>query len=431
MDDPADLKTGTYTMFGTVCGMDQIILELISTATIAIALFGITFCLMQKQYQRVNRSFAAFLFVVALNNLPDAFVRLVDLIPGSTVPAITFAIWLCSALSLAPFLWIYVYTLTSTAQRRPKHIYRHLVLPTAGVLIGLLLVFAPDGVKFVLSTDGTLPTSGWPVFLVISVSVLQLALYPQLAVYLYLIVRRLLNYRRRLRDVYASTEEHELRWIYVIGALGLLFWIAQSLILMIALDPSFLQIPIAVLSIFGLALFAATTLWGLRQRPPLMPAVENVSGTDARVAQEQNQPTETVTGKYGKSALSAEASSRLARKLRGAMEIDHLHRDPNLSLWALARHIGASPNYISQTLNEVLGESFFDFVNRYRVDEAMQLLATTNDTVLTITYDVGFNARSSFYNAFKRVTGQTPTSYRKTMSTRDGTDDPDSELRDT
>jgi YesN/AraC family two-component response regulator len=112
------------------------------------------------------------------------------------------------------------------------------------------------------------------------------------------------------------------------------------------------------------------------------------------------------------------------------MEVDNLHRDANLSLWALARHIGASSNYISQTLNEVIGESFFDFVNSYRIAEAKILLTTTNDSVLNITYDVGFNARSSFYNAFKRQTGQTPTTYRKNMSQRDGMDDTNGQLSD-
>jgi len=143
------------------------------------------------------------------------------------------------------------------------------------------------------------------------------------------------------------------------------------------------------------------------------------------------QPSDQQGEKYEKSALSAEASARITRKLRVAMETDHLHRDPNLSLWVLARHIGASPNYISQTLNEVIGESFFDFVNRYRIEEAKTLLSSSNDTVLAITYDVGFNARSSFYNAFKRVTGETPSHYRKKMSQRDGMDDNKGGLHDT
>ncbi len=71
----------------------------------------------------------------------------------------------------------------------------------------------------------------------------------------------------------------------------------------------------------------------------------------------------------------------------------------------------------------MIGKSFFDFVNGYRIAEAKTLLSTTNESVLNITYDVGFNARSSFYNAFKRETGQTPTAYRKKMSQPEGMDD--------
>ncbi len=399
--------------------MNQIILELISTATIAIALFGIGFCLMQTQYKRLNRSFAAFLFVVALNNVPEAFARLFDMVPGTLVQVMALTIWMCSALCLAPLLWVYVFTLTSTAQRRPKHLYKHLVLPALGLLLGLALIVMPSDMAAQLFSGDDLPTSGWPLALVVISGLLELALYPQLALYLFLIVRRLLLFRRRLRDVYASTEEHELRWIYVIGGLGIVFWVAQILMLAVTLEAEWATIPIALLSVAGLALFSATTLWGLRQRPPLVPDSEEEQPT----AMEADTQSETTATKYGKSALSAEASTRLARKLRAAMELDHLHRDPNLSLWVLARHIGASPNYISQTLNEVIGESFFDFVNGYRVAEAMKLLSTSNETVLAIAYEVGFNARSSFYNAFKRVTGQTPTNYRKTMSPREGMDD--------
>ena len=401
--------------------MNEIIVELISTATIAIAVFGIAFCLMQNAYRAVSRSFAIFLGVVALNNIPDAFGRMVDLTQQGFLSDIIFAIWLCTALCLAPSLWVYVFILTSRAQRRPKHLYRHFVLPALGAIAGLLFIFGPSSVSAVLLLDDDMSRSGWTLALATWVGLLELALYVQLALYLFLILRRLVQYKRRLRDIYASTEGHELRWIYVIGALGLLFWVAQSLLLAVAIDPQWTVLPTPVLSLAGLLLFAATMLWGLRQRPPLVPDIEDADAIE-------NAPDDrgdTATRKYGKSALGAEASARLARKIRAAMEVDHLHRDPNLSLWALARHIGASPNYISQTLNEAIGESFFDFVNRHRVIEAMELLSTTDDTVLAITYDVGFNARSSFYNAFKRVTGQTPTGYRKSLSVREGMDDAD------
>ncbi len=398
--------------------MDQIIAEMISTATIAIAMLGVTFCLMQTEYTRVSQSFALFLAAVAVNNLPEAFTRLAPSSLDLYAQPTDSLLWLASSLCLAPLFWIYVVTLTSTDARRPARLYRHFILPALAVLTGLVMIPAPQELWAEVPPDDIIASFGWWTLLIAAVALLQIAAYPQMAVYLFLIIRRMMRYRLRLRDYYASTEEHELRWIYIIGGLGALFWISQALVLVLAFDPARTTIPplfVAITGLAGLGLVFTTILWGMRQRPPLMPDPEDAT-----------PPPD----KYEKSALSTEASTRITRKLRVAMEQDHLHRDPNLSLWTLAKHIGASPNYISQTLNEAVGESFFDFVNGYRIAEAKTRLSTTDDTVLTITYDVGFNARSSFYNAFKRVTGQTPTEYRKTLSRREGMDDIKGRLRE-
>ncbi|MGC1505003.1 MAG: AraC family transcriptional regulator [Sulfitobacter sp.] len=402
--------------------MDLVIVELASTATLAITLFGIVFCLSQTEYSRVSRSFAVFLGAIALNNVPDALHRIFATIPAVYVQTAELVIWSASNLCLAPLFWMYVFTLTSSEPRPPARLYRHLLLPALSVLLGLIITVSAQDAGAALFSDKAMPSSVWSLTLILVFGVLQIAVYPQLAVYLFLILRRLMRYRRMLRDVYASTEKHELRWIYVIGGFAALFWVTQTLILLIAFDSERASAPPVFLNIAaltGLALVGTTTLWGLRQRPPLVPDPQDVQASDISGEQPSEQPAE----KYEKSALTAEASMRIARKLRMAMEKDHLHRDPNISLWVLARHIGASPNYISQTLSEVIGASFFDFVNGYRIADAMALLSTTDDTILTITYEVGFNARSSFYNAFKRVTGQTPTHYRKTLSHPVGMDD--------
>ncbi|MEW8398601.1 MAG: helix-turn-helix domain-containing protein, partial [Candidatus Thiodiazotropha sp.] len=75
-----------------------------------------------------------------------------------------------------------------------------------------------------------------------------------------------------------------------------------------------------------------------------------------------------------------------------------------------------SSNYLSQVINERAGQHFFDFVNRYRVEEAKLALAgsTGRGNILAIALDAGFNSKSAFYTAFKRHTGQTPTQYRRT-----------------
>ncbi|GEM_PF-543690 len=395
--------------------MDQIIVVMASTATLAVALFGIAFILTQKVYSRVNRSFAVFLVVVAVNTFPDAFALILEKFPTVYIQALELVMWMPSSLFLAPLFWIYVYTLTSPVQRGPDHLLMHLLLPVLAIFLGLIMLLFPQETWAPLFSNAPLPSLVWPKAIVTITALLQFLLYPQIAIYLLLIVRRLIHFRLMLRDVYSSTEKHELRWIYVIGGLGLLFWLARALVLVISFDfeqKDMVFMFVNVTSIAGLVLIATLTLWGLRQRPPLEPNTE-VAQTRGGV---NDQASELPSEKYEKSALSAAASTRISRKLHAAMERDKMHRDPNLTLWSLARYIGASPNHVSQTLNEVIGKSFFDFVNGYRVSEAIGLLSMTNNTILNITYDVGFNARSTFYKSFKRITGQTPTNYRKSMS---------------
>lgn len=399
--------------------MDSIIIEMTGIGTFAIAAFGAVFCLMQTQFSHLRKSFAIFLVAIAVNNLPEAFSQLIAILPRAYTPALSFVTWPSSFL-LAPLFWIYVIVLTSQDQNWPPKLSRHFIFPAATVVIALLVLACPPEVQEALYSGMGDIQAPWPMTLMFLLALCQFAIFPQIAIYLYLTLRRLLRFRLWLRDFYSSTEQYEQRWIFVISGLAILFWLAQVLLLMISVRPEGGPSAVIIASLVGFALVAALTLWGLRQTPPLGPNV----GDRATPSEEQK------TGKYEKSALNLEASERLSRKLRVAMEVDHLHRDPNLSLWALAKHTGASPNYISQTLNEKIGESFFDFVNGYRIAEAKTLLSTTNESVLNITYDVGFNARSSFYNAFKRVTGQTPTSYRKMMSQRVGLDDMNGPLGD-
>ena len=60
--------------------------------------------------------------------------------------------------------------------------------------------------------------------------------------------------------------------------------------------------------------------------------------------------------------------------------------------------------------------NFFEFINRYRVEEAKRLLASVDfkdETILELIYKSGFNSPSAFHRFFKRIVGLTPTEYRK------------------
>ncbi len=97
-----------------------------------------------------------------------------------------------------------------------------------------------------------------------------------------------------------------------------------------------------------------------------------------------------------------------------ALHIDGLLRDPQLSINKLAGHINKSVKSVSRTINTEMQSNFYDLVNSKRVEESKKLLQSKKEyTIEGVAYEVGFNSRASFYRAFKKYAGTTPTDYTK------------------
>lgn len=119
--------------------------------------------------------------------------------------------------------------------------------------------------------------------------------------------------------------------------------------------------------------------------------------------------------KYEKSALTAEQEEAILSRLTELTTTEKLYLDSDLSLPKLADRLGTSPHYVSQTLNDRLGQTFFDWLATHRIAAAQQLLndpTTAHLKIDEIAERVGYNAPSAFHTAFKRITGQTPASFR-------------------
>ncbi len=75
--------------------------------------------------------------------------------------------------------------------------------------------------------------------------------------------------------------------------------------------------------------------------------------------------------------------------------------------------MGLSPNQLSYVLNHHVGQNFFDYVNGARIEEARAvLIAEPERTILDVALSVGFNSKSTFNLAFKKLTGDTPSAVR-------------------
>ncbi len=118
--------------------------------------------------------------------------------------------------------------------------------------------------------------------------------------------------------------------------------------------------------------------------------------------------------RYANSTLSAEEAEVYLEKLLGRIENEKLYLDAELSLQKLSEQLNLPARHLSQVINERLDRNFFDFINEYRVKEAERLFHEREDSrVFEVMYDVGFNSRSSFYSAFKKFTGVTPSQFKK------------------
>ena len=89
------------------------------------------------------------------------------------------------------------------------------------------------------------------------------------------------------------------------------------------------------------------------------------------------------------------------------------------SLSELAKKIGESPHHVSQVINEKLNKSFFELLAQYRVEKAKKIITEDKENKLTveeISEMVGYNSKTAFNNAFRKLSGKTPSEFRKSVT---------------
>lgn len=128
--------------------------------------------------------------------------------------------------------------------------------------------------------------------------------------------------------------------------------------------------------------------------------------------------TATEKEKYSRSGLTKDTGDRLYESLIELMKKEAIHRKNDLSIDELALKLKIHPNYLSQVINEREKTNFYDFVNRYRIEEFKQIASNPKNrhlTLLALAFECGFNSKSSFNRYFKKSTGQTPSEYFATL----------------
>nr|WP_315172306.1 helix-turn-helix domain-containing protein [uncultured Flavobacterium sp.] len=378
--------------------MDKInVLATITIITIFISLFLSLFLVTVKTEHKVsNRLFAFFLVLTAI----DISIYLNYLFEISS--NIRIFISLIFFLQL-PTIYLYVLSVCySDFKLKSKHLIHTIPFVVAN------LVLVPRFYAVNLASKSS--------FLEKSSSMLEIQfnyilIHVQIVLYLIAAFMLLRKVKKIYLENYAGASMESLNWLFQ-------FTLALSFFYFVALIKNifkFTEYPnITEWLKIGLLLFELIIIfWYLFKalnNPKLFRSIDSkLKLVEDIVSEEKSNNQVAVTEKEFDEDLY---------KLQQYMIDEKPFLNPSLTIQDIAVAIKIPVRELSLLINHKLDQHFYDFINTYRVEKAIEILKDESKdkvTILEILYEVGFNSKSSFNTAFKKHTGNTPTSYRKNL----------------
>lgn len=208
----------------------------------------------------------------------------------------------------------------------------------------------------------------------------------------------------------------ELDWSHVIMLSVLMFVLLCSLMNLI--NPTFESFLPATFNIVILITSGLTGFLSLKQ-DKLFIEVESIkkdqNGQDSSAVISKKATIEDQR-KLNELLVDEQEAKEIIALLEHHMVADKPYLDSNLRSIDLARKMGTSKQKLTYVINNVMNTNFYGVINKYRILEAKSLLRRPENhlyNIDTIMEMVGFQSKSSFNGCFKKMTGQTPSEFRK------------------
>jgi AraC-like DNA-binding protein len=248
-----------------------------------------------------------------------------------------------------------------------------------------------------------------------------------LGIYHFMAFNNWKQYNLSLKRYFSNVEKLQLQWLkrFIVLSFLLCSVIALTIYFMYLFYPSLQWIRMGFLAltvfIYWVSYSALTqpdifsVLTGKQQVQLHEPAI--VTGIKPKL--QVHRPAK----KYNNSSLPEEEAARISTALEELMTATRPYLDAEITIDKLAKMVSSNRHHLSQVLNQKLGLSFYDYINSYRVNEARNMLtdpAFADHKIASIAYDAGFNSLSAFNDVFKKLTGQTPSQFRKKRVEIDG-----------
>jgi AraC-like DNA-binding protein len=221
------------------------------------------------------------------------------------------------------------------------------------------------------------------------------------------------GHRRDVEQSYSNVGRVNLRWLswFAVATGGIWIMAAGFKIshASISLRDEFITFALALL-VYG------TGYMGLRQ-PEIFRHVSadlSVGNTPVAEGASPRALPEPVPPPYQRSGLGDEEAQLVKTSLLALMDREQPWRDSELTLSDLAARVHSTPHKLSEVLNAQIGQTFYDFVNAYRVREVQRRIRAgeaRSRKMLALALDAGFASKSTFNEVFKKHTRLTPSDY--------------------
>lgn len=146
----------------------------------------------------------------------------------------------------------------------------------------------------------------------------------------------------------------------------------------------------------------------IRREHSLKERIEAMEAKELSVVEDSPQT------KYASSSLNEEKKLDLFQALEKLMSEQKVYRDNLLTKDKVAELLESNRTYLSQMINEQTGKTFTQYINDYRIQEAIHKLSDPDNQIplKALSVELGFNSSTTFYKQFQTATGMTPAQYR-------------------
>lgn len=352
--------------------------------------------------------------------------------------SIMFTFSLPVTLSLFPAFYLYLRSLTGPSLPGRTTILLHFIVPLLFLFVLLPFQFLSYEVRMAfISRENPSWLADYSLLNTIRAVYRFAVIYfinIQFVIYLLLMGRELLLYRRRIEERFSFKENIDLEWV----GYSIFFFAMLTILINFShyIGVSAYIYSRMTFNIISVILVFFLFIKGFSQRnvfipDNLKPGIIPQSVSDFYIpGYDQDDTEKPVNGnsfsevmseprhKYQHSTLTPEVRRRILDNMQKLISEKVFFLQKDLDIDRLSEILKTNSTYLSQVINEDFGKNFFHFVNDLRIEEAKKHFGDkSNDkyTIEAIANSCGFNSRSSFHSAFKKATGYTPAEFRNNI----------------